>query len=86
MNKQEHFLMKFLEKHVTSCPLCEKEGTFSKVYWELHPVDSKSQNVGDRCLGHCHNGHNIFCHVQPYICEMNSDEEYNLDPWGRIIK
>lgn len=87
METKEHFLIKFLEEYVPSCPLCEKEGKFSEISWNLHPDDFSSQNVGDRCLGSCHNGHDIFCGVRPYIWELGTTVEEtgrDLDCRGEI--
>ena len=82
-----HFLIKFLEANVSSCPFCKREGKYSELRWDLHPKDSKTLSVEDRAFGNCDNGHDIYCALQPYVWFLGtdpSDTGEKVDPWGRL--
>jgi len=87
MVKMIHFLIRFLEENITSCPYCKREGKYSEIFWELHPDDSNKLSVKDRALGTCRNGHDIYCALQPYVWTLGTDPSETgerVDPWGRL--
>jgi len=90
MLREDHFLIKFVTERIPSCPYCKRAGKFSDLVWDVHPEDSKSQNIQDRVLGNCRNGHDVFVGVEaiawPLGYQCDDDKRERIDCWGKFEK
>lgn len=82
----KHYLLDFV-KNIQGCPYCNRDGKYAEVVWDLHPENRKYQNINDRLFGYCHNGHEIWINVRPYIFTLgNETDKEELDAWGNFAK
>lgn len=90
MKTEDHYLIKFAQERVSSCPYCKREGKFSDLVWDLHPEDSRKQNIQDRVFGNCRNGHDIFIGVRAFAWPLgeqcDEDKVERVDCWGKFEK
>jgi len=85
MDFENHYLLKFAEDKISTCPHCEEEGKYSEISWDLHPEDSNSQQIGDRVFGRCYNGHEVFCSARVYTYLLGEvDKERYIDIFGTM--
>jgi hypothetical protein len=87
---EDHFLIRFAEERIPTCPYCKRDGKFSGLIWDLHPKDRSSQNIDDQVLGCCRNGHDIFIGVDaiawPLGDQCDDEKRERVDCWGKFEK